>query len=423
MVVDTAQPQNLTTFDEILKDMYIGPIRDILNSKTVLLSRFDRDQENISGRNALIPIRVGRNEGQGAVADGARMPDPGRQRFDRVVVPMRYYYHRILFTGPTVAASRNSEGAFARVVDSEIRGAATDTKNEWNRYLHSNGTGRLAQIAAIAATIYTVTNPGGFANPGPGIQYLRENMVVGCFDEISGAFKGSATITAVDVINDQITLSTGITGAAADDFFYRVSEDTAGVPGSLPAGSWGRFLEPTGLAAAVDEVDPPGGAYMGIAVADTPNWAAPVIDNNGTAIPLDLDLLQMAEDASDLSGDGKVTLWIHSHGIRRAYYNLLVSEKRYPNTMKLDGGWDALEFNGKPMVPDRDAIHGRIYGVDEDAFAIYQMSPIYWVDDDGHILHRLQDVHAFQAALAAFWELGCTGRNRSVQIQDLQDAA
>lgn len=427
MAIADAAPQNLATYNQVLKDYYIGPIRDILNSKTVLLNRLVRDQENTSGNIALVPVNLRRNEGLGAIGDGAQLPDPGRQGFDRVEIPMAYDYGRILFTGPTVAASRNSEGAFARVVDTEVRGIGRDLKNEANRMAFGDGSGRLAAITAIAGNIYTVNNPGGFANPGPGVQYFRVGMVVGVYDEVGNTLRGSSNITAVNVATNQITLQNAIGGAAPGEFFYRVSEDSLGVPApGLPAGSDARFNEPIGLAAMVDDADIPdvgGGTrgYLGIPVATEPVWSAPVIGNGGIPFPLDLDVLQQGEHAADQSGDGKVTIYLVSYGLQRAYLNLLQTDKRYVNTMRLDGGFTALEYNGKPLVPDKDMTWGRIYGLSEDSIKIYQHSPIFWVDDDGHILHRLDDRHSFQATLCWIWQIANEARNSSVRIEDLQD--
>jgi len=429
VVVDTASPVDLAFFNAILKDYYIGPIRDVLNSKTILLKRLARDEENISGRQELIPINIARNEGIGFITDGAQLPNPGRQRFGDLAIPMKFGYGRILFTGPTVAASRNSDGAFARVVDTEIKGIVRDLKNEWNRILFGDGTGRIAQVTAIpaaASTTYTVNNPGGFANPGPGVQYLRPGMIVGLFNEVTGALRGSATINSVDALNQTITLSSVIAGGLVEDYFYRVSDDTAGVGSSLPAGSWGYFNEPTGLAGAITNVNLPGPSgttrfYETIDASATAVWNAPVLGNSGVPVPLDLDILQAGEDAAGQAGDGRPTIWFGSFGLRRALMNLLLTERRFVNTTKLEGGWSALDWNDTPFVADKDMAWGRIYGIDEDVFAIYQMSPIFWVDDDGHILFRTQDKHSFQALLAAFWELGCHGRNRSVQIADITD--
>ena len=69
-------------FDSILKDFYLGPVQDTLNNKTVLLNRLSGDSEYVSGRNIIIPMRIGRNEGRGAAGKGGKLPNPGQQEYD-----------------------------------------------------------------------------------------------------------------------------------------------------------------------------------------------------------------------------------------------------------------------------------------------------------------------------------------------------
>lgn len=430
MSIDFATPITPTLYDPVLKEDYIGPIRDLLNSKHVLLKRIQRKKMALFGRRGVIPVRTGRNEGQGQIAAAAQLPDPGRQSYTDELVTVVFDYLRILFDGTTVALSRGEEGAFARVLDSEITGSTIDKANEWNRIVHGQGTGRLAQVnlplSNPGAGIYSVDNPYGFANPGPGVQCLRPGMVVGVFNEVANAFRGSATIASINVANSTITLTSQIMGVLDNEFFYRVSEDTAGVPGSLPNGSWGRFNEALGIAAGISDADIPaaGGAtqgYLGITVASTPVWQATVIDNGGVSIPLDLDILQQGEDAANQAGNGQITMWETSYGLRRSLLNLLQADRRFVNTMTLAGGFEALTYNGKAFVADKDAPWGRISAMDEAVWTWFEQAPMHWMDDDGHILHRRQDTDSFQATLRAIWQLACTERNRNVLITDLLD--
>ena len=426
MAVDNVTPLDTTTFSDILKLFYLGPIRDNLNSKTIALKRFTRKTIGGSGLSFEIPVRIGRNEGVGSIGQNGALPDPGRQRFDRVSITMKRHYARILFNGAVVAASRNADGAFAEAVDVEVEGVTEDIKNEWNRQIFGDGSGRLAQIngAPVGAT-YTLDNPGGFGNPGPGVQYMRPGMIVGVFNEITGAFRGSAEITALDATLQTITLSAAILGALNNEYFYRVSENTSGVVGSLRAGSWGAFNEIVGLAGAINNADLPaaaGGTSAYETILSAVNvWNSVVIGNGGIAIPLDLDMLQQMEDAVNQAGDGRPSIRLGSFGVLRSYLALLVNDKRYVNTLELDGGWTSLEYNQKPILPDKDATWGRLYAIDEAVWAIYQHSPIRWIDEDGSVIRRMENTHAFQAALMAFWELGCTQRNRNGVLVDLQD--
>jgi hypothetical protein len=422
----------------ILKEYYLEATRDLLNSKRILSRVLRRNSEDVSGRQVVISLNTQRNEGMGFVADGAQLPDPRSQTYDQARYDTRYDYLRILFTGPSVASSRNDRGAFLRIMDAEIRGGARDLQHESNRVMFGDGTGRLCQLSGVAgAPTYNVDNPGGIVSTGLGTQYMRVGMRVCLFDSevpnvhaadanfrVTGAGNRGATVTAVDYVAGTITLDNAIVAAADNDFVYRIAE----ISSTIADESSSRGNEPFGLAAIIADVDPPlaDGAHgltqgLGEIVATAPQWAAFVLDNGGVAIPFSQDMLQQASDGVDIQGDGTVGMWMTTHGIRRQYLNSLVANKRYPGMMKLDGGFSAVEYNGRPMVVDKDCTRGRIYGLDLDTIEIYYETDYQWMDADGSILHRLPDHDAYQATLYRYWQMGSWARNRNCAIHDIQD--
>lgn len=432
------------TVNAIFKEFYLPSVHDLLNSKRIVTYFLRRNRKDVSGEMAVLSLRTGRNEGMNFIGEGGLLPEPGRQRYQRATYRMRYDYIRILFTGPSVASSRNERGAFIRVLDAEIRGAAQDKIHDNNRVMFGDGSGRLATVAGLATTDLEIENPGGFVNTGPGIQYVRPGMRLGVVEAgstdlrtLNGAGALGGIVTSVDPSTNEITMSDAAGASidfsggtvAAGDYLVKVSE--AG-PGSATTYtlSYSYLNEPFGLAALVDEGNPHGGA------TPTPNfhnvgsidasavavWNAAVIDSPGAPVLFTQDKLQQAHDALDLLSDGHVGLWITTHGIRRQYLNQLVANKRYVNSMSLDGGWSALEYNGKPLVVDKDCTRGRIYGLDLDTLHLFEETDYAWIDQNGSILHRLENQDAFQATLYKYWQMGTNARNRNVVIKDLIDA-
>ena len=82
----------LSTFDAILKTQYLGPIREQLNSSSVLYSRLEKNEDSVVGKNFTIPLHYGRNEGVGARAEGGTLPAAGSQAYKECILPMRYQY-------------------------------------------------------------------------------------------------------------------------------------------------------------------------------------------------------------------------------------------------------------------------------------------------------------------------------------------
>jgi hypothetical protein len=304
--------------------------------------------------------------------------------------------------------------------------------------MFGDGAGRMCQVSGVAgAPTYNVDNPGGIVSTGLGTQYLRPGMRLCAFtNEASGPGAGTFRVTAgadrgaiiasVDYVAGTVTLDNAIVALADNDYLYRVAE----ISSTIGADSTSRGMEPNGLASVISDVNPPlqtgaAGFYpLGLGEIDAAGnqaWQAFVLDNGGVAIPFSQDMLQQASDGVDIQGDGTVGMWMTTHGIRRQYLNSLVANKRFPGMMKLDGGFSAVEYNGRPLVVDKDCTRGRIYGIDLQTIEIYYETDYQWMDADGSILHRVPDHDAYQATLYRYWQLGTWARNRNCAVFDIQD--
>ena len=184
----------LTTLDAILKNQYIGPIRDQLNNSSVLYSRLEKNSDSVVGKNFTIPLHYGRNEGVGARGEGTALPTAGNQAYKECIVPMRYQYGRIRLTGPTMKAARSNEGASIRAVDSEMRGLEKDMKASMNRQAFGDGTGLLATVAASGSSSSTVVVDS--------TAKLRVGMPIDIIVKTTGAATAGLAGTAVASITD-----------------------------------------------------------------------------------------------------------------------------------------------------------------------------------------------------------------------------
>ncbi len=423
--------------DKIFKEFYLPAVRDILNSKRILTRYIRRNTQDISGNQAVIALNIGRNEGLGFIGEQGKLPDPGRQSYENATYQVRYNYGRILFTGPAVASSRNERGAFIRIMDAEIKGMARDLQHENNRVMFGDGGGVIAvQDGAPVGAVLTMKDPGGFTNTGPGTQYLRPGMMVSMLNSggtAARASSGSAGIFAykiltVDTLAGTITVDNGTEGGAAGapassatgDLLVRASERSTNGTANFLIDS-GYKNEAMGLAGIINEGAGGRGDLGNVDASTVAQWNAAVIDNGGVPVPFNQDMFQQGMDHLDVAGDGTVQMWMTTHGIRRQYLTTLVANKRYVNTMELDGGFKALEYDGLPIVIDKDCTRGRIYGLDLETLHLFSETDYQWMDADGSILERLPNHDAYQATLYRYWELGTDARNRNLVIKDIED--
>lgn len=437
----------IENISQALKEFYLPAIREQLNNDTILLNRLKRDEVNVSGKYAVILLHTRRNQGIGARADGETLPEAGYQDYTRARVPMRYNYGRIEISGPTIKATQNDKGAWKRIINAEIEGMVRDLKKDINRQLWGCGYGILAKYKTNTGTTYTaVASYNGEATPGFGdtfgVKYIENGMQLD-YHALAGGVSltrdatfscGASGISSVNSADNTFVVSAEAGAAeAVGDIFVRKDSGPSGTTTLSRKEMMGLrgIVTDTNIDDVLRDADGSGvtnpDPLQGIDVSGNDWWKANVVlagDNAsryGTQQPLSLDDMQRAFDAAPqkLGVEYEPTLILMPFALRRKLVDLLVQDKRYVS-MELDGGYKAIEFNGRPVVVDTDAVDGEIYFLYEPSLRIYRMSDFDWMDMDGSILSRVAGYDAYEAILFAYMELGVDNRQANTVLCDLQ---
>ena len=446
----------LSNYEQALKDFYLEPVQDQLNNATVLMSLLDKNEKDVSGNNAIIDCHYGRTSGTGARGDGHSLPSAGRQLFKKATVPMKYNYGVVGFTGPTIAKTRDDRGAFVRVIESEISGLVNDIKKEVNRQMWGAGYGLLARWRTTASgTSYTLqksyrSNTAGGDGFGSafGAKYLKENgSAVPVVLTVASSAITAATVDATDIAvsaiaetntapaYDTVTVTDPAVTEAAGTFYVRPASM---VTYNASNNTGGARLEMMGLRGIVtnqdiDEINLFNGAATAPHLdtlqgldADSYSWWNAHVDSHPSGRyagqrSLEFNLMQKMFDKVEITAgkDYGPNLIITTHAIRREYVELCRADRRQINTMKLEGGFTAIEYNGIPLTVDEDAIDGEMYFLTTKDLQVYRMSDFEWMMKDGAILARVAGYDAYEAVLFRYAEFGCNRRNSQGVITDI----
>jgi len=475
----------LATYDQVLKDFYLPAIQEYLNNDTILAQKIDTNEKDVSGRLAYIENHYGRSTGIGARADGGALPDADYQKFKQSTVPMKYNYGRVTFTGPTIKATRDERGAYAKVVETEIEGIVKDLMKDINRQLWGVGYGIIARCGGPSVATedpYTVqkkycnnTAGGDFFGSTFGSKYIDEwatantSYGTGGYNIVTVNFSGSAGAVAVAVDSsamqipitgviathssgEYVTLGTTHTDPApspvteaAGCFLIRAGNLRSADASTTTAGYC--RLEMMGLRGIVTNTDiddaaisdgafgsnegfaaasaPAADTLQGLAVGTYPWFKAQILTAAGgrytSQRALTPALMQQMFDKVELKAgkDYGPDMIITTHAIRREYIDYMEARRRNVNTMALDGGWTAIDYNGIPFMVDPDAIDGEIYFLTLKDLQTYRMSDYDWMDRDGAILSRLSGYDAYEAVLYRYAELGVNNRQTQGVLCDI----
>jgi hypothetical protein len=407
---------NLSAASDVLKVFYLPPVREMLNNATILLSRIEKDSstQDVSGTSFTVPLHKSRNEAAGVGrGDGGALPTAGQQGYAKAVVPNKYVYGRIQVTGPVIAATKNSAGAFIKAIESEMKGLMRDTKRAVNRQLHGDGIDALAYyVSGTGSTSGTVDD-----DLGNGFTHLPAGTAVNVdLLDASSSYSvlQSTTITAGAISAASVAVTTGanISGSAADG-------DPWVVTGT-------KDYQMMGIKGIIDSVDPPllTGGLHGLTVASNPWWTAQVVGSDSSPVDISFPLLQQVFTAIATNSDyseADIKFLLTSYQIRDKYVELCTNERRFYNVMKLDGGFEAVDYNGKPLVPDSQCRRQRIYFIVPETLKLFRSADFDWMDKDGSVFSRVSGYDAYEAVLFHYGDLGCIARNGNGVLKGIND--
>ena len=404
-----------TAADPILKEVYLPALQELLNNATPLLSAMEKDIVPVEGGNFVIAIHRSRNNAAAiGRSEGGTLPTAGQQGYINAIVPVKQLYSRINVSGKAIAATRSNKGAFLRALESEMKYVMTDTKKGLNRQLNGDGTGALAYWTGADNSSGTNVDDS-FGN---GTTHLPVGAVTcDLIDASDHATKlgDSIVVTrgAVATATTAVTWTGTVSGSADTD--YLVLEDTLGT-------------EMTGIQAIIDDANPYllSSGLHGLAVATYPDWKAIVLGSDSSPADLSFTLIQqlVSRIVSESAIDESDLKMFHCHpAVRDTYVKLCQDERVFYNVMKLDGGWEAVTYNGKPIVADTQCRRNALYAISPSSLAMMQMAPLDFMDKDGSVFYRISggDVDAYGATAFVYQEVGCKARNQNGVLKGVNE--
>lgn len=417
---------DIAAMSSVLKVRYLGQLRKSLNNSSILWSKLEKKVQKVTGKNFTIALHVGRtNSAALGLAEYEALPAADRQEYAECTVPNKFIYSTLEVSGPAIAAGRDTVGSFVDTLESEVDGLQRDTKRAMNRIVHGGGYGDA--LAHVQANISGTSS--GFVDDNQGNAFVH----------LPSGKRFKVDILDIDDLSVDATGVFAQLGAKTDSTKYAISFYDAITAGSLtnvtvndgdvivPAGNVSAAVQktPIGIGAIISNLDPTVGALQGIAVAGKEWWQAQVFSNGGTLRQLDLGDMQEVIDQIATNTDyteSDLSMLMCNYPVRRAYFKMMLAERRQVNTMKLDGGWSALDFNGMPFVVDSQCKRNVIYYIVLDTLGVIRTSDFDWMDKDGSYLYRTNGKDAYSATLYHYGNLVCYNRNGNGLLSDILEA-
>ena len=376
-----------------LKNYYQGPIIDLINEEIPIYRACEKVKQGWSGYQVIRPLRTSRNQGVGATSDGGTLPKIGRQTTVQAIIAAKYNYLRFGVTGPMIKASQSDVGSFVRSAAYELEMGYKDMKTEISRQLSWDGSGDLALVstAAVASTSLVIS---GRTTGEAALKYIDVNST---FDIVTAA--GAVIATGVTV--NSISTGTAISSTATLVLDQAVTASVGHV--LIRTGSAGNEIQ--GLLYALD-----GGTSTVYSVDRSTNLAyqGNVTDLSSGVLTIDAMQTPFNEGLRRGNVNGYNAAWCDFTGIRY-YQKLLTPDKRYANTSEGDGTFGSkgkfyLDFNGIPMVPDKD-MSLKFMFLPAEVLKMYELAAMEFADETGSMYIAQTDVDALEVRIRHFVNL------------------
>ena len=400
----------LTTVDNILKEVYEDGINDQLQSEVTALKRIERSSEGVThevgGKYVRFPIRTKRNHGMGARNENEALPVARTQNYESAQVKLQYLYGSLELTGQTFELADKNFQAFASALDQEVSGLKEGLRKDQARQVYGTNKGVIATATAAGTTTT-------FVVADEKAQYIEIGMFVDIFTSADAVRVADAEITNITSTggNTTVTFSPAAgVATASGDYFTRDNS---------------RGKEITGFEQIVSDTE----TIYNIDPTNVPIWKSVVRENGGVNRPVSEGLMISTVDEIRKKGGGTPTVIFAGLGVRRAYFNLLVQQRRATNTQDFTGGFKGLAFvsdgNEIPLVADVDCQSNQMLFLNEKEIKLYNAGDWSFMDRDGskwqRVINSSGTFDAYGATMYQYQEMGTHRRNAHAKLGDLTE--
>ena len=374
---------SIQTADGGLKSFYLDAMTEALDLKAnPLLAKIGRSTADVYGKDVRKAVRFGVNGGVGAGSETGNLPKASDGEYLQFTSTLKNLYGTIEISDKALRAAQHNEGAFVNLLNDQMDSLVKSAKFNFGRMLFGDGTGSLAKVTDIPENgkIF-VDNTKAFVE-GMMVTFRKDGYEL-------VAIGGCRTVLSVNREENYITVSgeeiTGNTLAVDSDVCVQTSEN----------------FEITGLGAIFKD----DGTLYGV---DKTKYGMMKPYKKTDVGEISENVIQTAIDKIEESSGSKIDFIVCSWGVKRALAEAYRKRNAVLPTMELAGGFNAVSFNGIPVVADRFCPDGTMYLLNTEDFKIHQLCDWQWLEgEDGKILKQVAGKPVYTATLVKYAELMC----------------
>lgn len=403
-----ADQNTIARIGGILKNVYAPAVVEQQNLSAVIRKRFSKAKGvRMGGDHLEVSIRVGGNRaGVGARLSDDPLPTPGRQQERKFLIYDRAYFGVIKMYDKDMDNADADFQSFISHYDDEITQIGKDILKVMNIDTYMDGSGIIGTVNANTNASVNFVGAVGTAFGQFGTRYLQINDQIDIWDVTLTVLRtpaGGVSCTNVVPNTQTVTVSAPLTLTAGDIVVrYNTLNKTY-----------------VGLQLATDNSTAV--VFQGLSRNTWPITQGNVVDAGGQG--LSEALLQQIQSAIETASGEYNDMFVASQPQWDAYVGLGQALKRYVNTMKLDRGFQELDYNGVPFIKDVDCPPAVVHALREEFVQNGVVTKLSWAERDGSILKYVPGFAAWTGYMREYGNYVYPRPNALGRLQTLAYAA
>jgi hypothetical protein len=351
----------------------------LFQTDDTLLSRIEKrgDVEKVSSRNMRLPIQIGANgSGSQINADGGDLGVGNGTQWDVFTLTPVYFAQPVQITKLAEVSTNSDEKAVENVLKQEVKNNLSYLRTTLESLLNSDGSGTLDTVVSVSGAVITVNNANQF----------QDQQQIQIYSALGGTLRGGAavTITSVDSLNKQITLSANAPGGTTAGDLLIIN----GAPGAANTSLFGvEYFNTTATTGTYLNLSRT--AYPGKLITPVVNAQSASLSPAMVRLAKSLIRRSLGVDTSDVD-----SLIFHANvDMVAAWENTgIVVSQVIQNQLKGDSSQDMLMKNapetmsGVPLVTSIHAKPNRVDGLNLKHWGRAEAQPIEMMDWGGQTM-------------------------------------
>lgn len=387
---------SVSSASEMFKVKYGKKSENVFNSATVTLARIKRNQM-FGGRQMELPVPFSFN---GGVGSGSSLPVSNVENYETATITRKKMYAKILIDREAIKASMNSEVAFEKATENQVKNGVLSFSNNVNRALFAIENGMLGQ----GDNSTNVTGAGTVGSPY--VVVMAAASFVDAFWQEQQIVNVATETTTLEVVAvNSTTRAISFVGTSA------TLAAAAGGPSATNAKIYVQNSKDNDIQSIYGALAQTSSTLYGISIAR--RWKA--YQQLSLASPISTDLINDLVLGVQKQCGQIPNLAITSYKQYKNLLNLLEDQKRYvdldPRNKDLKGvisyrGLEIMTSNGSiPVFPERHCPDDAFMVLNDNFIELHSAGAPAWADEDGAVLSRSTTVDAFEARYCMYGQV------------------